>query len=116
MHLLPAELSLAKVKWIQAVQHEQFSVEIQNLQSQLQRLSLVRQLRLFLDKDKLLRCGGRIHNVPLSELAEFPYLLPSKHRFTDLVILQAHTQLHHSGVNATLTLLRQRYWIPSGRQ
>ena len=32
------------------------------------------------------------------------------------VILQAHTQLHHSGVNATLTLLCQCYWIPSGRQ
>ena len=64
----------------------------------------------------LLRCGGRVHNAPLSELAKFPYLLPSKHHFTDLVILQAHTQLHHSGVNATLTLIRQRYWIPSGRQ
>ena len=64
----------------------------------------------------LLRCGGRIHNAPLSEQARFSYLLPSKHHFTNLVILQAHTQLHHSGVNATLTLIRQRYWIPSGRQ
>ena len=70
MHLSPVELSLANVKWIHAVQHEQFSSEIQNLQSQSQRLSLVRQLRLFLDKDMLLRCGGRIHNAPLSELAK----------------------------------------------
>ena len=116
MHLLPAEFSLANAKWIHAVQHEQFSAEFQNLQSQSQRLSLVQQLRLFLDKDMLLRRGGRIYNAPLSELAKFPYLLPSKHHFTDLVILQAHTQLHHSGVNATLTLTRQRYWIPSGRQ
>jgi len=116
MHLSPAELSLASVKWIYAVQHEQFSAEIHNLQSQSQRLSLVRQLRLFLDNNTLLRCGGRIHNAPLSELTKFPYLLPSRHHFTNLVILQAHTQLYHSGVNATLTLIRQRYWIPSGRQ
>jgi len=38
------------------------------------------------------------------------------HQFTNLVILQAQIQLHHSGVNATLTLLRQCYWIPAGRQ
>ena len=41
IHLSPAELSLANVKWIHAVQHEQFSAEIQNLQSQSQQLSLV---------------------------------------------------------------------------
>ena len=115
-HLSPTELAAATVKWIHAVQHDHFPAEVQNLQSQSQGLPLVQQLRLFLDKDMLLRCGGRIHNAPLSELARFPYLLLSKHHFTNLVILQAHTQLHHSGVNATLTLLRQCYWIPSGRQ
>jgi len=32
------------------------------------------------------------------------------------VILQAHISQNHSGVNATLTVIRQQYWIPSGRQ
>ena len=113
MHLSPTELSIASVKWIYAVQHEQLSAEIHNLQLRSQWLSLV---RLFLDKDILLRFGGWIHNTPLSELAKFPYLLPSRHHSTNLVILQAHTHLHHSGVNATLTLICQRYWIPAGRQ
>ena len=80
------------------------------------RLLLVRQLRLFLDDSGLLRCGGHIHNAPLSELTKFPYLLPPKHHFTNLVILQTHIAQHHSGVNATLTMVRQQYWIPSGRQ
>ena len=88
MHLSHPELLIASVKWIHAVQHEHFSAEIQNLQSQSQWLSLVQQLRLFLNKDKLLRCGGQMHNA---ELAKFPYLLPSRYHFTDLVILQAHT-------------------------
>ena len=69
-----------------------------------------------MDKDHLIRCGGRIHNAPLSELARFPYLLPPKHQFTNLEILQIHTNQYHSGVNSTLTVIRQRIWIPSGRQ
>ena len=57
-HLSPTELAVATVKWIHAVQHDHFPTEVQNLQSQSQRLPLVRQLRLLLDKDMLLRCGG----------------------------------------------------------
>ena len=38
---------------------------------------LIRQLRLFLDNDQLIRCGGRIHNAPTTELAKFPVLLPA---------------------------------------
>jgi len=114
--LTTSELSQANLMWIHNIQHTEFSSEIANLQSRLSRLPLVRQLKLFLDDNNLLRCGGRIHNAPLSELARFPYLLPSRHHFTTLVILRAHLTQLHSGVNATLTILRQSYWIPSARQ
>ena len=60
--------------------------EFKNLQSKSAKcLSLVRQLRLLLDKDGYMRCGGRIHNAPLSKLLKFPYLLPSKYPLTFLV-------------------------------
>ena len=78
--------------------------------------TLVRQLRLFLDGDGLLRCGGRIHNAPISDNAKFPLLLPSKDHFTDLVIHSTHIKQLHAGVNSTLTALRESYWVPSGRQ
>jgi len=52
----------------------------------------------------------------MSELAKFPYLLPSRHYFTTLVIQNAHVTQLHCGTNATLTTLRQRYWIPAARQ
>ena len=68
--LKPSELTLANLKWIHQIQHTVFSEEIANLQSNQSRLPLVRQLRLFLDRDKLLRCGGRIHNAPLSKLSK----------------------------------------------
>ena len=41
---------------------------------------------------------------------------PSRHHFTVLEIQIAHAVQLHSGVNATLTTLRQQYWIPSARQ
>jgi len=69
------ELKAANLKWLYSVL---FSAEIQHLQqSGSTRPQLVCQLRLFLDNHKLLRCGGCIHNAPLSDLANFPYLLPS---------------------------------------
>ena len=42
--------------------------EIKNIKSSSHRLPLVRQLCLFLDDQGALRCGGRIHNAPTSEL------------------------------------------------
>jgi len=35
---------------------------------------------------------------------------------TSLVILKTHTQLFHAGTNATLTMIWQKFWIPTGRQ
>ena len=60
--------------------------------------------------------GGGIHNAPTSELTKFPYLLPTKHPFTRLVIYDIHQRLLHAGTNSTVTALRQAYWIPSARQ
>lgn len=110
------ELKAANLKWLYSVQHTVFSTEIQHLQSGGNRSPLVRQLRLFLDSNDLLRCGGRIHNAPLTDLAKFPYLLPSHHPLTILIIQNAHSVQLHSGVNSTLTALRQTYSIPAGRQ
>jgi hypothetical protein len=88
--------------WIQNCQTLHYNNEIVNLTSSSStRLPLVRQLRLFLDPDGFLRCGGRIHNAPLSELAGFPYLLPKNCTFTELTpiinkcILESMLQLLH---------------------
>ena len=46
-------------------------------------------------------------------MAKFPYLLPPRHTFTDLIIQQTHQKLHHAVVGATVTALRQVFWIPT---
>ena len=111
------ELSTARLVWIQNCQSQAYSKEIANLKEKSgKRLMLVRQLRLFLDSHGYLRCGGRIHNAPLDELAKFPYLLPANHAFTRLLVHATHVKLCHAGVNSTITALRQSYWIPTIRQ
>ena len=55
-------------------------------------------------------------NAPLAGSTKFPILLPPRNDFTKLIIVETHVHQLHSGVNATLAALRQRYWIPSGRQ
>ena len=115
------ELDRARQNWVKSTQQVTYRKEIANLQlistnSKTSRVLLVRQLRLFLDSKGFIRCGGRIHNAPLNEVTRFPYLLPSKHPLSQLIIFDIHVSLYHSGTSATLTALRQTYWIPSARQ
>ncbi|CAC5389702.1 unnamed protein product [Mytilus coruscus] len=92
-------------------------VNYNNLKSQTsKRLSLVKQLRLFFYLNGTIRCGGRIHNEPLTETARFPYLLPIDPPLTPLAVLDVHETLKHSGVLATVTQIRQTYWDPCIRQ
>ena len=42
--------------------------------------------------------------------------MPAKHTFVKLVIKQIHDRVKHSGINATLTALRERYWVLRGRE
>ena len=102
---------------IQNCQSQAYSKEIANLKEKSgKRLLLLQQLRLFLDSNGYIRCGGRIHNVPLGELAKFPYLLPANHVFTRLFVYVTHVKFCHASVNSTITALHQSYWIPTIRQ
>jgi len=110
------ELSDSRMIWIKTSQQLEYFDEIANLKSQShKRTQLVRQLRLFLDDREFLRCGGRIHNAPISELAKFPYLLSPNHHITKLIVYATHERIHHSGVSSTVTALRQHYWFPAIR-
>ena len=55
-------------------------------------------LNLFEDKDKLLRCKGRIDNAPLPFDARFPVTLPREGHFMELILAQCHKDARHNGV------------------
>ena len=107
------ELSEARIQLIISVQCSTYPEEFDFLCKNTSKCpTLVRQFCLFLDDKKLIRCGGRIHNAPTSDLTKFPYLLPSKHPVIKLIVVDTHKKLHHGGVSITVTALRQVYWIP----
>ena len=77
--------------------------------------NLKTQLGVYIDDDGLLRCHGRIENADLDENAKQPLLLPKADRFTELLIDTLHRKMYHSDVAQTLSQIRSKYWIPSGR-
>lgn len=106
----------AEQLWIKSVQHTAYSKEISSIKLKKGRKEcLARQLQLFLDEDDVLRKGGRLHNAPLPYGAKFPVLLPKVHHFTYLIIRQCHERVHHLGLSATVTNLRQNYWVTQAR-
>jgi hypothetical protein len=46
-------------------------------------------------------------------MTKFPILLPAKHPLTRLIVTDAHGEIQHSGTSATITFVRQRFWIPT---
>ncbi|XP_063420614.1 uncharacterized protein LOC134705828 [Mytilus trossulus] len=112
------EIENAKFLWIRYTQGKIFSDEINCIDNSTKRKTLVRQLKkLFLDEKQLLRCGGRrIDNATVGETVKFPYLLPAKDRLTHLIVLEAHENTLHSGINITLAYIQQTFWIPKLRQ
>lgn len=77
--------------------------------------SIICQICPFLDDEGILRAEGRlVHSQDLSEDEKHPIIMP-KHEITRLLIRHYHVKSLHGGTQATLTMLRQRYWIIHAR-
>jgi len=76
----------------------------------------VKQFNLYLDEDKIIRCKGRINNAHTTEESKNPVLLPSRHRYTELLIRERHDHVHHNGVRETLNAIRETHWVLKGRE
>ena len=66
-------------------------------------------------KNGLLRVGGRLRRAQISEEAKHPSILPKSHHVVTLIVNYYHHVSGHSGVEHTLSLIRERYWIVNGR-
>ena len=75
-----------------------------------------KQFNLYLDEDKIIRCKGWINNADTTEESKNPILLPSRHRYTELLIREGHDHAHHNGVRETLNAIRETHWVLKGRE
>lgn len=69
------------------------------------------QLNPFLDKDGLIRVGGRLSKASVAYDKKFPAVLPQTHALTKLIIKHKH----HRHLHAVLTAVKVNYWPLNGR-
>ena len=83
----------------------------------LPRNSRIRELKPFMDESGLLRVGGRLDTAhSLDFEAKHPIIL-DRVRSVELLVLDVHRELSHSGTSATLVECRKRgFWLLRGRE
>ena len=116
--LSASEIEQAEIMWLRSVQELSFAKESEFLQRNVQKSppQYVTQFGLYTDGSRVIRCKGRLDNSSLGLGSRHPILLPSKHRFFELLIREVHEQVKHNGIRDTLTTVRERFWIIRGRE
>ncbi|XP_068987944.1 uncharacterized protein [Bombus flavifrons] len=114
--LTTRDLTNAHNKLIKLLQFCYFSDEIHILRTDRNSAmkGKLRRLNPFLDKDGILRVGGRLGHSPMPFSQKHPIILP-KSSVTALIIEHEHLLNLHSGTQATLYALRRTYWPIDGR-
>ena len=111
------EVKDAETMLIKDVQMEMFHHEIQDIckGKPMQASNPLSALSPFIDQDGLMRVGGRLRKLPLAMETKHPILLPRKHHVTRLLVDWIHRSNGHVGPEHVLSIVREKYWIMSGR-
>ncbi|XP_076659858.1 uncharacterized protein LOC143363138 [Halictus rubicundus] len=113
--LTSSELRYAHDVIIKLIQRQHFAEELRCLsRSEIGVKGKLQQLNPFIDKDGILRVGGRLKNSRIPFAQKHPIVLP-KARITALIIEHEHRIQLHAGTQATLYAIRRRYWPIDGR-
>lgn len=107
------ELDRAETMWVQSIQ-----LVLWEGVTVLRKLlpPYIDQFCLFLDEQHVLWFNGRICNSTLSDSATNSVLLPAKHWYVRLLVMDTHRRIKYGGINITLTTLREQCWVLKGRQ
>lgn len=109
------ELENAFLVLCKIAQSSDFSEEIKALQDNksISRSSKLVSLNPFLDKNNVLRVGGRIGKASISYDQRFPIILENNY-FSNLIINYEHRRNLHMGAQNLLGIIRYKYWILGG--
>ncbi|CAK9806969.1 hypothetical protein ANTQUA_LOCUS5085 [Anthophora quadrimaculata] len=102
---------------IRLIQRRHFASELHNLLRgiQVSKESKILNLSPFVDKEGIIRVGGRLKNSDITYGQKFPILLPRSDPITHLIIECEHQRQLHTGILGTLNAIRQRYWPIDGK-
>jgi len=104
--LTTEELDHAEKVLIRCVQEEAFSEKLENMKN----------LVPFKDECNIIRIKTKISERKDFEDFLFPILLPARHPVVERLILDIHLKNHHVGIQGTLSISREKFWITGGRK
>lgn len=70
----------------------------------------------FIDNFNLIRVGGRLQNLKAPFESKHPLLLPNKCNFSTILSKNFHILALHAGSNLSTALLRNHFWVISGKK
>ncbi|XP_041765140.1 uncharacterized protein LOC121589934 [Anopheles merus] len=112
------EIQNAKIVLVKMVQRQVFPDELRQLRKK-QKLaggSPLKLLHPFIDKDGVIRVGGRLGHADLPFCVKHPIVIPGYHPFTQLLLRQQHEKVMHGGITSTLSAIRGEFWPLNGRR
>ncbi|GAB1860692.1 hypothetical protein CAJAP_01771 [Camponotus japonicus] len=112
--LEPQEMDEALINWIRTTQSRHYHTEVSSLDGNhtIPPRSPLKGLSPFLDNNGVMRVGGRLKHASLPEDQRHPLIVPPDSWIARLLVDSYHRRTMHGGVQLTLGLLRQRFWIP----
>ena len=98
--LTTKEMLEARNLLLKATQQITYRQEISYLKNsdKFKKPAIVRQLKLYLDDEDLLRCRGRLQYTDLPYDAKFPILMTKDNYLTTLIVQSMHKTVMHGGV------------------
>jgi hypothetical protein len=111
------ETEAALLRCLRRTQEVSYPDDLRNLQAghPVTKSSKLISLHPFVDKDGLIRVGGRLQAAVLDYDQRHQVILPSKCHLSKLIAQHEHTRLLHGGPQLIHSSIRQRYWIIKGR-
>ena len=110
-----AELNSAELALVKLSQHDAFSQEIDRLQKgrPVRLSSRILQLNPIMDKDGVVRVGGRIRHSSVPDQAKHPIILPNS-RLSRLLLERIHKENGHVGMKQVQANAQEKFWIVKG--
>ncbi|XP_037959192.1 uncharacterized protein LOC119688592 [Teleopsis dalmanni] len=115
--LSPKELRDALVFIIKTIQGSEFAKEISDLKQckAVNSSSQLNTLAPFIDKQGVLRVGGRLEASTLPYDAKHPMVIPYNHSIVKLMFKMKHEENSHCAPQLLLSIMRQNFWPIKGK-
>ena len=115
--LTVGEIDDAEACIVKEVQQATFEEELQLIRTgkPLPKSNKLSALCPYLDATGTLRVGGRLKNVDIPDRSKHQVILPKQHQVTRSIVDWIHRRNGHVGHEHVLSLLREQYWVVSGR-